>query len=60
MVADEGRGLKGLSRRRHRSAWPAFRRCHKLARIEPGQTMPDFTGRPLPLLDDREPIGELL
>jgi hypothetical protein len=60
MVADEGRGLKGLSRRGHRSAWAAFRGCHKLAGIEPGQTLPDIAGRPLPLLDDREPIAELL
>jgi hypothetical protein len=28
--------------------------------IDPAQTLPDFTGRPMPLLDDREPIGELL
>jgi hypothetical protein len=28
--------------------------------IDPAQTVPDFSGRPMPLLDDREPIGELL
>jgi uncharacterized protein (DUF1501 family) len=28
--------------------------------IDPALTVPDFTGRPMPLLDDREPIAELL
>jgi hypothetical protein len=28
--------------------------------IDPGRTLPDFTGRPMPLLDDREPIAELV
>jgi hypothetical protein len=28
--------------------------------IDPEKTLPDFTGRPMYLLDDREPIGELL
>jgi hypothetical protein len=28
--------------------------------IDPAQTLPDVTGRPLALLDDREPISELL
>jgi hypothetical protein len=28
--------------------------------IDPALTVPDFTGRPMPLLDDREPITELL
>jgi len=28
--------------------------------IDPAQTVPDFTGRPMPLLDDREPISELV
>jgi hypothetical protein len=28
--------------------------------IDPGTTFPDYQGRPVPLLDDREPIRELL
>jgi hypothetical protein len=28
--------------------------------IDPGMTLPDATGRPVPLLDDREPIRELM
>ncbi|MDB5309885.1 MAG: hypothetical protein JWO38_4087 [Gemmataceae bacterium] len=28
--------------------------------IDPAQTLPDFTGRPIPLLDDPKPIAELV
>jgi len=28
--------------------------------IDPAQTLPDFTGRPMRLLDDGEPIAELV
>jgi hypothetical protein len=28
--------------------------------IDPTQTLPDFSGRPMPLLDDPRPIDELL
>jgi hypothetical protein len=28
--------------------------------LDPALTFPDFTGRPRPILDDREPIVELL
>jgi hypothetical protein len=28
--------------------------------IDPARTFPNHTGRPVPILDDREPVGELL
>ena len=41
------------------SAQNVFATLYRLLGIDPGQTLPDFNGRPQFLLDDREPIAEL-
>jgi hypothetical protein len=33
---------------------------YRLLGIDPAATIPDFTGRPMPVLDDHDPIAELL
>lgn len=33
---------------------------YRVLGIDPAQTLPDFTGRPMRLLDDGEPIAELV
>jgi Protein of unknown function (DUF1501) len=42
------------------SAQNVFATLYRLLGIDPGQTLPDFNGRPQFLLDDREPIAELI
>jgi hypothetical protein len=37
-----------------------FATLYHVLGIDPGQTLPDMGGRPLPLLDDRAPIAELV
>jgi hypothetical protein len=37
-----------------------FATLYHVLGIDPGQTLPDMGGRPLPLLDDRAPIAELI
>jgi hypothetical protein len=52
-----------------RGEYPAQRRCtvqqvlsalYRAVGIDPSMTFPDTSGRPMHILDDREPIGELL
>jgi uncharacterized protein (DUF1501 family) len=49
-----------LPRTRAVKAQNIFATLYHLLGIDPSRQVPDFAGRPQYLLDDREPIGELL
>ena len=34
--------------------------CYHVLGIDPDQSLTDFAGRPVPLLDDREPLSEMV
>ena len=56
-------GLRGeRERRRNKPYVPAnvLATIYRFLGIDPEYTLPDFNGRPMYLLDDREPIAELL
>jgi hypothetical protein len=56
--ATDSRGERALSR--PISYQNIFATLYHVLGIDPGQTLPDMGGRPLPLLDDRAPIAELV
>ncbi|MBM3983808.1 MAG: DUF1501 domain-containing protein [Planctomycetes bacterium] len=56
-------GIRGERERKRSSPYtPAnvLATLYQFLGIDPKATLPDFTGRPVYLLDDAEPIGELV
>jgi len=56
--ATDSRGERSRSRPIHYQN--IFATLYHVLGIDPRQTLPDFNGRPMALLDDREPIAELV
>lgn len=59
-VVGETDGRAGLPKNRAVGAQNVLATVYHALGIDPALTLPDFTGRPLPLLDDREPVAELV